>query len=141
MKILKEWHQLSNGYWLKILYTYQHYQENHNYGVWLMDIVVAKTKRNCNDHYCKTKKSLKKLKNKSTNHKQNNVEALSISLKSLLQFEKTLPKGSSIRIEGSDNQRIHVYSRLLKYGYIQASWYAPGKWWHEKIYYIKTIDT
>jgi hypothetical protein len=139
IKQIKEWYQLSNGYWLKILYTYQHYQENHNYGTWLMDIVVAKTKRQCNDHYCKTRNSPKKLKNKSSNHKQNSIEALSVSLKSLLQFEKTLPIGNSIRIEGSDEQRIHVYSRLLKYGYIQTSWYTPNKWWNGKVYYFKTM--
>lgn len=104
-----------------------------------MDIVVAKSKRKCNDHHYKTRKSPKKLKNKSTNHKQNSIEVLSTSLKSLLQFENTLSKGSCIRIEGSDEQRIHVYSRLLKYGYIQASWYAPNKWWNGKVYYFKTI--
>lgn len=100
---------------------------------------MTKTKRMCNDHYCKTRKSPKKLHYKSTNHKQNGIEALTISLKSLLQFEKTLPVGSYIRIEGSDKQREHVYSRLLRYGYNQASWYVPNRWWNGKVYYFKTI--
>ena len=104
-----------------------------------MDIAVAKTKRKCNDHYCKTNKSPKNLKNVSSNHKQNGIEALNVALRSLLRFETMLPEGVTIRIEGSDEQRRHVYSRLLRYGYIQASWFAPGKSWHGRAYYFKII--
>lgn len=136
MKIKKEWHKLSNGYWEKIIYRY-----NTNFfdsPVWTMDLFVAKTKRIINDMCGKSHKSPKKCYiGQSTNHNQNGIESLTIALKSLLRFISKLPKNSKIRIEGNDKQRINVYSRLTRYGFIAASYYRPERSWHKRKYYFK----
>lgn len=135
----KQQYQLKNKYWLKVVFFKSPFKKYDNNKItWLMDIVVGKTKRQINDHFNSTRKSPKCLLNKSTNNK-GGIESLLIALTCLKEFENTLPKGNIIRIEGCDEQRIKVYSRLLKYGFVQATWYEPKKSWHGKTYYLKEI--
>lgn len=137
MKSIKYWHQLKNGYWLKVVFFKSPFKEyDDNKPTWLMDIAVAKTKRKINNHFNKTRRSPKCLLNKSTNN-NGGIESLIVSLKILQEFEKTVKKGNRIRIEGCDEQRIKVYSRLLRYGFTQASWFELGKSWHGRVYYFK----
>ena len=137
MKMIKEWHKLSNGYWLKIMFIFTNFKKwGFNEKVWLIDIAVGKTRRKINDHYNSTKKSPKCLNKKSTNHK-GGIESLLITLKSMQKFEKTLNKGDTIIIESTDEQRSRVYSRLLRYGFTYASWNDPGMPWHKLVFYFK----
>lgn len=139
MKCKKKWYKLKNGYWLKILLIkadprYWGYTDK----TFFVDIAVGKTKRIVNNHYSKTCHSPKSLRNKSSNNK-GGIEALLITLQYIQEIEQSLPKNSIIRIEGSNEQRINVYSRLKKYGFIEAFWNAPKCHWHKKKYYFKEI--
>lgn len=104
-----------------------------------MTIAVAKTKRKCNDGWGKTFRSPKSLLDRSSNHNQNTIESLMVALRSLFNFEESLPKGSYIMIQGTDEKRVRVYSRLKRYGYEEANWYNPGTTWHTGTYYYKII--
>jgi hypothetical protein len=130
----KHWHKLTNGYWLKVLFI----KLTGYYNLWAVDIAVGKTKRIVNDHYNKTKKSPKTLYNKSSNNK-GGLEALKITLQDIQDFVKSLPGNNTILVNGSDEQRIHVYSRLLHHGFIQASYFVPEKVWHKDIYYFLEV--
>jgi hypothetical protein len=144
MKRVSEWHQLKNGYWLKINF---YKASKYYFGVdtWLVDIAVAKTKRRVNDHYNRTRYSPKSLYHRSTNIK-GGIESLLITLDALKRFESTLPKGSVIRVEGTDEQRTKVYSRLLTYGYTLATWWSEKcidceqNQCELKYYYFKVIE-
>lgn len=124
-KIKKEWYKLGNGYWLKILFikvnkcVSEKYYCNPN--AWLVSIAVGKTKRKVNDHYSKTYKSPKSLYLKSSNVK-GGIESLIKTMESLKHFEKSLTKDSMVVIQGFNDQRTKVYSRLLRYGYKKAAW-------------------
>jgi hypothetical protein len=133
MLTIYEKYKLQNGYWLKIRY-FLGKQSTEAHPVFLVDIVVAKTMRQCNDHYKKTKNSPKNLRNKSTNSK-GGIEALRISLESILNFSERLRPGCIIHIEGSDDQRVRVYKRLTRYGFIEASHFSPGNEWHKREYF------
>lgn len=122
-----EWYRLSNGYWLRIIY----YIIGKNPLVWSMAIVVGKTRRACNDSHNKSEKSPKILECKSTNHNINGIEALSISLKSLMRFERTRTCKCGMQIGASDDQRFRVYSRLTHYGYRIIN--------QDGVYYCKTL--
>jgi hypothetical protein len=109
-----------------------------NNNVFSISITIGKTKRIVNNHYNSTKKSPKSLFKKSSNNK-GGIESLLVTLNYIFDFLKILPKGSIFFVEGSDDQRRHVYSRLLKYGFIEASWYDPKSWFHKnKLYFIET---
>lgn len=134
MKNKNIWHKLHNGYWLKVRFLKASKYFHNSGNLWFVDIAVGKSKRQVNDHYNTTQKSPKKLRNKSTNNK-GGLEALRLTLQDIQEFIKILPSGSKLQIEGSDEQRRHVYSRLLRYGFIGASWYAPENHWHKQTYY------
>jgi hypothetical protein len=135
----KRWVHLSNGYWLKImLFRPSRNMWSYKPNIYLVDIVVAKTKRQVNDHYNSTRKSPKSLGFKSTNNR-GGLESLTKTLEVLKECESILPKGSILRIEGSDERRRKVYGRLVRYGFVTASWYAPNWRWHKEQYYFKEI--
>lgn len=132
--IVKQWTQLSNGYWLKMMFTTRF--NSYGYVVYT-DMVVGKTRRHVNDSFSKSEISPKNLMGKSTNHNSNGIEALVVALKMLLDFEKTLPKNYEIRVYGADNQRVRVYRRLLRYGYSKVLCSGQNK--NTRPFYVKII--
>ena len=138
-RCISEWHQLKNGYWLKIKFIKCKWQTESCKDMWNVSIIVAKTRRKANDHSNSSVRSPKNLINKSTNIK-GGIDSLMITLNSILQFEKILPEGSAIVIIGVEDQRAKVYSRLLRYGYSQTIWYDPSNYYKgESICYVKKI--
>lgn len=115
-----KWHQLKNKYWLKVtFFRIKDTEKKLFFGcnnIWSVDIVVTKTKRQANDHYCKSFGSRKFLYLQSTNNR-GGIESLLVTLEELKHFKEWLPKGHMIVISGTDDQRTKVYSRLLRYGY------------------------
>lgn len=115
-----KWHQLKNKYWLKITFFKIKDKERRVFfksdNIWSVDIVVTKTKRQANDHYCKSCGSKKFLYLQSTNNR-GGIESLLIALEELKRFKEWIPKGHKILVSGTDDQRTKVYSRLLRYGY------------------------
>lgn len=139
MKGTKKWIKLSNGYWLKILlFRPRKCMWCYDPKLYLLDICVGKTKRIVNDHYNCTSKSPKRLWQKSTN-KRGGLEALLKTIEYVEELSTRLPKGSIIRVEGSDDKRTRAYRRLLKYGFKEANFYAPNCRWHKGTYYFKVL--
>lgn len=140
MKCVTKNCQLRNRYWLKVVFCMVTKQEwNYHPNTWTVEIAVAKTRRKVNDHFRKSRDSPKRHYNESTNSK-GGIESLVKALNILQDFEKTLPTGSNIIVEGTDDQRILVYSRLQRYGYKRTKWFAPGEYWHGQVYYFKKIE-
>jgi hypothetical protein len=129
-----ETYRLQNDYWLKIKYELS---SQSTCNIFMVDIVVAKTLRQCNDNFNKTKNSPKNLRNKSTNSK-GGLEALRIALESVLNFKDRLVEGCYLHVEASNQQRANVYSRLTRYGFVEGIHNSPKSKWHEqKYYYLK----
>lgn len=127
--------KLSDGKWLKIVFRLYHgYKQNS----WYVTIVVAKTRRKCNDSIRKTAHSPKNLRYRSTGGKVG-IEALRLALQEILNFETRLKIGDEIVIEGSDAKRQRVYAWLTRYSYVAASHFAPNKFFHKHVYYFKPI--
>ena len=79
---LDKFFKLSNGQWLKIVFDYKKY-----FNSWYMDIVIANSKRQCNDCIRKTVLSSKKLYGKVTGNKLG-AEALLIAKRELLTLKR-----------------------------------------------------
>ncbi|MFC0903923.1 hypothetical protein ACFHWD_04355 [Clostridium sp. MT-14] len=109
-KGINRFFKLKNEQWLKIQFIYCSSQN-----VWLMIICVANSKRQCNDCMKKTENSPKILFGKCTGNKAG-LEPFIISLKSLLEFEKTI-SNCEIRILGANSRLRNIYKRLTRYGY------------------------
>ena len=91
-----------------------------------MTICVANSKRQCNDCTRKTEFSPKIFYGHITGNKLG-LEALMISLRSLLDFEKTI-RNCEIRIVGASDRLTNIYKRLTKYGYsVKIIKYSNGK--------------
>lgn len=127
---LSKFFQLSNGQWLKILFEYKN-------NFWTMDIVVAKTKRQCNDCINKTEFSPKILYGKITGNKLG-LEALLIAKRELLNFEKTLHYKTNIFIFAVDDRLLNVYYRGLKNNGYKMAELLQGKYRGKK-YLCKVI--
>ena len=112
-RYLDKFFKLSNGQYLKIRFSYAS-----KLNAWNMDIVVANTKRKCNDCFNKTEFSPKVLYGKHTGHRIG-VEALKIAKDELLKFEKRL-HNTRINIFGASKQLDRVYMYLKRYGYTQT---------------------
>jgi hypothetical protein len=113
--------KLNNGQWLKIIFSYAN-----EINVWFMTICVANSKRQCNDCTRKTEFSPKIFYGHITGNRLG-LEALMISLRSLLEFEKTI-KNCEIRIVGASDRLTNIYKRLTKYGYsVKTIKYSNGK--------------
>lgn len=102
--------KLSNGQWLKVIFSYKT-----KCNEWIETIVVANTKRKCNDCVRKTEFSPKVNYGKLTGKKLG-LEAFKISLTELLSFEKTV-HNTQINIEGANDRLKNIYSYLKRYGY------------------------
>jgi len=107
---INKFFRLKNKQWLKILFTYKNKTK-----AWHMSIVIANSKRQCNDCLNKTEFSPKILYGHSTGNKAG-LEPLIISLKTLLWFETTVHNYEIVIIPAS--KRLNkIYSRLIRYGY------------------------
>lgn len=116
---VKEFFKLSNGQWLKILFSCSK-------NIWNMSIVVSKTKRQCNDCFNKTENSPKILYGRCTGNNLG-VEAFIISLKVLLKFEKHI-QNTQINIMGASDRLNNIYKHYLKrYGYNEYKYIKFGK--------------
>ena len=113
--------KLKNGQWLKIIFSYKS-----KINIWFMTICVANSKRQCNDCLRKSEYSPKSLYGHRTGNKTG-LEPFIISLKSLLEFEKTIKK-CEIRIVGVSDKLTNIYKRLTRYGYnIKTIKFSNGK--------------
>lgn len=102
--------KLKNGQWLKIMFSYKS-----KANIWFETIVVANSKRKCNDCIRKTEFSPKVFYGHITGNKLG-IQALSIALKELLKFEKTI-HNTQINIVGASPRLNNVYTFLKRYGY------------------------
>lgn len=109
---LDKFFKLSNNQYLKIRFSYVN---THN--IWNMNIIVANTKRKCNDCFNKTRKSPKVLFGRHTGRKLG-IEALKIAKDELLKFEKSI-YDTQINILGATKELEKVYTYLARYGYIK----------------------
>ena len=120
-----KWHQLKNKYWLKVTFfrikdiEKKLFFECNN--IWSVDIVVTKTKRQANDHYCKSFGSRKFLYLQSTNNR-GGIESLLVTLEELKHFKEWLPKGHIIVICGTDDQRTKCILHQTGYTLIDFSY-------------------
>jgi hypothetical protein len=102
--------KLKNGQWLKIVFTYKS-----KINTWFMTIVVANSKRQCNDCINKTESSPKVTYGHITGNKCE-LEPFKIALKELLEFEKTV-HNCEISVVGASERLSNIYRRLARYGY------------------------
>lgn len=112
--------KLSNGQWLKIIFS-----RKTKINIWFETIVVANSKRQCNDCVRKTEHSPKVTYSHSTGKKLG-LEAFRIALHSLLEFEKTV-HDTQINIVGASDRLNNVYRYLSRYGYIQYEYIKNDK--------------
>jgi hypothetical protein len=112
-KGLQEFIQLKNGQYMKILYQY--FKNNRNTKIWGMDVIVANSKRMCNDCIRKTRNSPKNIYGHKTGRNLG-LQPFKIALESLRNFEKTIDNGVIvIRPASKELEKIYLY--LKKYGY------------------------
>lgn len=111
---------LSNNQWMKILFSYQS-----SINIWFMTIVVANTKRKCNDCIHKTESSPKVLYGKKTG-KNLGLEPFKIALRELLQFEKTI-HNTQINIVGASDRLKNIYKYLKRYNYKEYKYITNGE--------------
>ena len=117
---LDKFFKLSNGQWLKIVFSYKS-----QYKIWFETIVVADTKRKCNDCIRKTEFSPKVTYSHSTGNKLG-LEAFRIALRELLNFEKTI-HNTQINIVGASDRLNGIYKYLKRYGYEEHEYEKNGK--------------
>jgi hypothetical protein len=135
--LLSRWYKLSNEYWLKCIllkpnkcdWVYEYSDR-----LYFIDVAVGKTKRVVNDHYNRTRRSPKSLYKKSSNYR-GGLETFRVVLEFIEYVKEYLPKRSILRVEGADQKRIKVYSRLLRYGFEERKFNAPKCWFDELPYY------
>lgn len=111
---INKFFNLKNGQWMKILFSCKS-KFNSKTNLWFMTIVVANTKRKCNDCVRRPELSPKAFYGKNTG-KKNGVEPFTIALKELIEFEKKV-NNCEIRIVGANDRLKKIYKRLLRYGY------------------------
>ena len=102
--------KLKNRQWLKIVFAYKS-----KINIWFMTIVVANSKRQCNDCINKTELSPKITYRHLTGNKCG-LEPFKIALKELLEFEKTV-HNCEISVVGASERLSNIYRRLIRYGY------------------------
>jgi hypothetical protein len=111
---IQQFIKLSNGQWMKILFNHWIRREEPS-SCWTMSIVVANSKRQCNDCLNKTEYSPKVIYGQQTGHKLG-LEPFLIALKSLHEFEK-LVDNCEIHITPANKKLKKTYSYLQRYGY------------------------
>lgn len=107
---INKFFKLKNGQWLKISFSY-----TSKINIWFMSIVVANSKRQCNDCIRKGEYSPKVIYGHSTGNRCG-IEPFRIALRELLEFEKKV-HNCEIRICGASDRLINIYQRLTRYGY------------------------
>lgn len=120
MKKFSKFHKLKNNQWLKVSFFY-----NKKQNIWFQTIVVAKTKRKCNDCIRKTEYSPKVFYGQVTGN-NTGIEALRIALKELLEFENKI-KHTQINIVGASDRLNKIYKYLKRYGYQDYEYEKFGK--------------
>lgn len=119
-KEINKFFHLTNKQWMKIIFSYESSKN-----IWLMTIVVANSKRQCNDCIRKTELSPKVFYGKSTGRKLG-LEPFRIALRELLKFEKTVCD-TQINIVGASNRLNNIYKYLKRYGYKEYKYIKFGK--------------
>lgn len=109
---INKFFKLSNGQWFKIIFSYKS-----SVNIWYETIVVANSKRQCNDCVHKTRLSPKVTYTRLTGNRLG-LEAFKIALHELLKFEKTV-KNTQINIIGASERLNEIYKYLKRYDYIQ----------------------
>jgi hypothetical protein len=127
-KEIDKFFKLSNSQWIKIIFSYNSFHK-----VWFETIVVADTKRKCNDCVRKTEFS-PKVKYGQATGKRIGIEPFKIALKELLKFEKTI-HNTQINIVAASDRLLNIYKYLKRYGYIEYEYLYNGK--PRKILYKK----
>lgn len=117
---LDKFFKLSSGQWLKVVFSYQS-----QYKIWFQTIVVADTKRKCNDCIRKTEFS-PKVKYGRVTGKKLGLEAFKIALRELLDFEKIV-HNTQINIVGASDRLNNIYKYLSRYGYKEYKYEKNGK--------------
>jgi len=117
---LDKFFKLSNGQWLKIVFSYKS-----KYKIWFETIVVADTKRKCNDCIRKTEFSPKVKYGRATGKKLG-LEAFRIALKQLLWFETRI-HNTQINIVGASDRLNSIYKYLKRHGYEEYKYEKNGK--------------
>ena len=112
--------KLKNGQWMKVTFYYKK-----KYNIWFETIVVANSKRQCNDCMRKIEHSPKVIYGHSTG-KRLGIEAFKIALDELLKFEKTV-HNTQINIVGASDRLNKIYRRLTRYGYTQFDYIKNEK--------------
>ena len=111
---------LNNNQWLKIVFSY-----TSSSNIWFETIVVANSKRECNDCVNKTENSPKVIYGHSTG-KKIGLEAFKIALDELLKFEKTV-HNVQINIVGASDRLNRIYKYLNRYGYLEYNYIKNKK--------------
>lgn len=117
---ISKFFKLSNNQWMKVIFSYK---SQHN--IWFETIVVANTKRKCNDCVTKTEYSPKVIYGHSTGNRIG-IEAFRIALKQLLWFETTI-HNTQINIVGASERLTGIYKYLKRYGYEEHKYPYKGK--------------
>ena len=117
---ISKFFKLSNNQWMKVIFSYK---SQHN--IWFETIVVANTKRKCNDCVTKTEHSPKVIYGHSTGNRIG-IEAFRIALKQLLWFETTV-HNTQINIVGASERLTGIYKYLKRYGYIEYNYPFNGR--------------
>lgn len=111
---LQEFIKLSNGQWMKITFLHWIRREKPS-SCWAMSIVVANSKRQCNDCDRKTEMSPKVVYGQQTGRNLG-IEPFKVALESLHEFEG-LVNNCEIHITPASERLRKVYSYLKRYGY------------------------
>lgn len=117
---ISKFFKLKNGQWLKIIFSYKSLVN-----IWFETIVVANSKRECNDCVRKTEHSPKVIYGHVTGNKTG-IEPLIISLRELLKFENTI-HNTQINIVGASDRLNKIYKYLNRYGYIEYKYIKNKK--------------
>lgn len=105
---INKFFKLKNGQWLKISFSYKS-----KINIWFMSIVVANSKRQCNDCIRKTKHSPKVTYGHITGNRCG-IEPFIIALRELLEFEKKV-YNCEISVVGASERLSNIYRRLTRY--------------------------
>lgn len=120
IKYFREHYVLSNGqvlgvYKKRIEVRYP-YEPKENYTIWNVGVVIAKTRRQCNDWYMKRdNKRKRKIRYKSTG--KVGLEGLNIAFSSIKSLVEDIKDGEYIAINFADEKRKRAYKYLERLGF------------------------
>ena len=117
---INKFFKLENGQWLKIVFSYKS-----KINIWFMSIVVANSKRQCNDCIRKGEHSPKVIYGHNTGNRCG-IEPFKIALRELLEIETKI-HNTRINIVGASNRLNNIYKYLKRYGYTQYNYIKNNK--------------